>query len=845
MNLYDSDNNRKDTEEDDLNISSFSDPSQAEDDRFISSFSNPEETETLSAPGKKSKRDEKRKKKKEKKYKSTFHKVMSKIGMVFLTVFLVGVITCSILGATLAVYIIGFSDSKVNFDLNTLDLQFTTIVYANGPDGEPVELERLQSSANREWIDIVDIPKQLQNAFVAIEDQRYKSHAGVDWKRTFGAFGNYIFHYWPSQQGGSTITQQLIKNITGDDDKRPDRKLREILRALDLEKGSSKDQILEAYLNTINLGRGNKGIQTAARYYFDKDVADLTVTEAACLAGITRNPESNNPATGLERSRERTIAVLEQMHKQGYIGKEEYKQCLEEAKALDSVNKGIIEAPPPQNYYVDMVIEDVIQDIMSDKGWDRERASDKVFSGGLRIYTHMDPVVQGILEEHYTDPKNFPAGKSTAPSGKKDDPAQGQSVQSSMMIMDYQGRIIGVVGGIGEKTGNRIKNRATQVPRQPGSSIKPVSAYAPALEYNKIHYSKSIVDAPVNKNEKGQDWPKNWWGSYYGSISVPTAIERSGNAAAVQLVVNVMSAQFCFDFVTAKLGFTTFVKSERDPETGKIYSDINGSSLGVGGMTHGVTVKEMSAAFASFGNLGKYYKAQSYSRVQTFDGTVLLERGEKNFALAMGEDTSYIMNRLLRLPITGSQGTGRAAAFGGYPIFGKTGTTTDDYDKWFCGGTPYYVGAVWTGFDLNADLAKAGIGDGVSTTTWKKVMEKVHNAKKLAVKEFPTSMKVDYRRYCTSTGLLATDACSSTAWGFYKKSALPSKCTAHAGELLPAGTLPELAATESKTSGSQAPAASSKPAPTPSSKPPVSSAAPSSTAPPPSEPATSGDTTTS
>ena len=778
-----------------------------DDDLNISSFTNPEEKFILS-----SSEDKKQKKeKKEKKYRSKFHKIMSKIGMVIATFFLIGIITTCILGATLTIYILAFSSSDVEFDLNVLKLQYTTIVYANDEKGEPQELERLHSVENREWADLADIPEELVNAFIAIEDSRFESHKGVDWKRTFAAFGNIFMNYFETQQGGSTITQQLIKNVLNDKEDSYDRKMREILRALELEKKATKDQIMEAYLNTINLGCGSYGIQTASSYYFGKELKDLTVTECACLAGITRNPNKNNPAQGLDKSRERTAFVLKQMKNQGYIKTdEEYEKCLEEAKNLTPTEKKAEEAKPPQSYYVDMVINDVIADLMEEKGYEREYASSLLFSGGLRIYTNMDSTVQSTMEAHFVDPKNFPSGKSKAPSGKKDDIANGQSMQSAMMIMDYEGKVLGVVGGVGVKEGNRTNNRATQSPRQPGSSIKPLSAYAPAMELNKIYYSKFISDQPTATID-GKQWPKNWYGSYSSSLIVTKAIEKSANAAPTQLVVNVLTKQFSFDFLTTKLGITTLVKSKTID--GKIYSDIDASSLGVGGMTYGVKVSEMTAAFATFGNLGHYYKPQSYSKVETFKGEIILEKTNKNFTIAMGEDTSYIMNKLLRLPIVGSEGTGKAAAFGDYPIFGKTGTTTDDYDKWFCGGTPFYVGAVWSGFDYNADLKRAGIGDSVSTATWKSVMEKVHKAKGLKPKDYPTTTKVEYRKYCTSSGRLATTTCTGTAWGYYKKSSSPGKCPSHGGELLPAEALPKFgessSSSKSSTDSSSSTAASS------------------------------------
>jgi len=775
------------------------------DDMNISSFSNPEE-KFIVGNGKKPKKEKRDGKvKKEKNYRSPFHKAIAKVGLVFATMFLVLIITASILGITLTIYILAFAKSDIDFDINTLKLQYTTIVYANDAEGKPVELERLHSIENREWADIKEIPQTLQDAFKDIEDHRFESHNGVDWKRTSGAFANMFFKFWDTQQGGSTITQQLIRVISKDKDVHVDRKMREILRALELEKKATKPQILEAYMNTIYLGRGCYGVRTAATFYFNKELEDLTVAECACLAGITRNPDGNNPVSNLEVARGRTEQVLNSMYEQEHIKeKADYEKYLEEARALEPVKKEANTVKPPQSYYVDMVIEDVIADLMEEKGYERDRASGMLFSGGLRIYTNMDSGIQKILEDFYVDPSNFPKNKSIAPSGKKDDPANGQSIQSSTMVMDYQGRVMGVVGGIGEKVGDRTQNRATQSPRQPGSSIKPISVYAPSLEINKIHYSKILKDSPIQVD--GKNWPKNSYNSYTGSMPLTNAIERSSNAVAVQLCVNVLSAKHCFDFLEQKFGFTTLVRSQKD-QNGKVFSDINASAMGVGGMTHGVTVRDMTAAFATFGALGKYYKPQSYSVVKTFSDEILLERDNTSFSGAVNEDTAYIMNRLLRFPVEGSQGTAKSAKFGDFQIYGKTGTTTDNYDKWFVGGTPHYIAALWSGYDLNADLGKAGVPDSVSISSWKKIMEKIHTEKALKPKDFPTSTKIDYRRYCTSTGNLATTACTGMAWGYYKKSSLPAKCS-HGGDLLDSGTLPELNSGSSGTSGSSGSASS-------------------------------------
>ncbi|OJU09095.1 MAG: hypothetical protein BGN88_02310, partial [Clostridiales bacterium 43-6] len=646
---------------------------------------------------------------------------------------------------------------------------------------------RLHGDQNRIWVDFDEIPDNLANAFIAIEDKRFNSHKGVDWKRTFSAFANMFVHIYDTKQGGSTITQQLVKNITGDDGKRADRKIREIMRARYLEGKYPKDTILECYMNTIHLGPGVDGVEVAANYYFDKHVGDLTLTEMAAIASCTKSEVEYNPYTKPEKNKERRNFVLSEMKDQGYITEAEYNEAVKTELVLRDKSAGQKATPATvpkkvNSYFVDAVIEDVAAGLMAEKSYTYDYAISMIYKGGFNIYTTLDTSVQEKIDKEFADKSNFLKlnNNSVQP-------------QSAICIMDYEGHIVGMVGGRGEKTGNRTLNRATQSKRQPGSSIKPLSAYAPALEFNLISYGSKAVDSPMDTviNGKKTKWPKNYYSGFVGTTSIKVAIEKSINTIPVKLI-DEMTPRKSFDFMTQRFGFTSLVESQRDSK-GKVLSDINLSALGVGGCTYGVTVREMTAAYATFGNLGVYWKPTTYTLVTDQRNEVVLKQEEKG-KRALGEDTANIMNKLLQNVVL--NGTGTKAAFGGYPIIGKTGTTTDDKDRWFVGATPYYVAAVWYGFDQPKDMS--GFASNPALKVWKACMESIH--KGLKVKDFPQSDEVVYRRYCTSSGKIAREGCGSTAYGWFKKDDAVY-CSIHGGDPIKPATKPGEVKTTIKSAG--------------------------------------------
>lgn len=684
---------------------------------------------------------------------------LAKVGRAILVVFLVGLITGSLVVGTFAVYVFGFVDDTLDDDLNELKMDFTTTLYVKDTTtGDYVEYQRLHGEQNRIWISIDQMPEDLVNAYIAIEDKRFLSHNGVDWKRTISAFANMFVHIYSSNQGGSTITQQLVKNLTGDSSQTPMRKIREIMRARYVEKNYSKETIMECYLNTIAMANGIYGVEVASNYYFNKSASQLDIAECATLAAMAKEPERYRPDTNPEDNKERRMDVLYEMHEQGLITDEEYDQAVNEDVVITASDENIKETTA-NSWFVDTVIDQVIDDLMDQYGYDETYASNRFYNGGFKIYCTLDTNIQSVLDTTYTDASNF----AKATSSK--DPSA--TVQSAMTVMDYEGHILGIVGGRGEKTGVRELNRAYNVARQPGSTMKPIAVYAPALEANLITYSTKEEDEPIQTTIDGKltSWPKNSGGSYGGSTTVANALERSLNTVPVRILQD-LTVSASYDFLTNKLGITTLDET----------NDMNLSALALGGTYGGLTPTELTAAFATFGNNGKYYEPTTYTKITDQYDEVVLEQGKST--IAMGEDTANIMNKLLQNVVYGSNGTGTAAKFGTLPIYGKTGTTSDNYDRWFVGGTPYYIAACWYGFDTPATLKVSG---NPALNVWKKVMEQINEGK--ADADFPQSDSVVYARYCTTSGMLATTNCPSTAYGWFKTSYLPA-CTTHGGTLL-------------------------------------------------------------
>lgn len=710
-------------------------------------------------------------KKKDKK-KSAKRSIGRKILTISISIFLVMVILGCVGVAAIIGYVIIRVDGTMEEDLNALALGYATTIYCKDENGEWIVHHRVHGEEYRIWAeynrelakakseDYTGIPQYLADAFVAIEDKRFFDHEGVDWRRTIGAFINMVTNRTTSGYGGSSITQQLVKNLTDDNARSADRKVREIMRARYLESKYTKETILECYMNEVTMGNGICGVQVAAMYYYGKDVHDLTLAECASIAGITNLPEAYRPDKNPEKNKKRRDLILDLMHTQKLITTEEYEKAIDEPMNVVADKTALNEAEM-NDYFVDKVIDDVVVALMDKYGWDKDRAINNFYNGGYKIYTTMNPKIQEAMETVYKDEKYNLEGKN------------GENLQGSMVVMDYSGNVLGMVGGMGEKPSNRCLNRATMSPRQPGSTIKPLSAYAPAIERNLITYSTMVNDVSTYYNNN--TWrPTNWYNRYKGKVTVEYALEISMNTIPVYLV-DLLTKPAAFNFVTSSFGLEHL--NTRDADY---------SPLGMGGTNGGLTTLESAAAFAVFGNKGKYYSPITFTKVTDhFDNVVLTN--ESQSSIAISEDTAVIMNKLLQNVVYGAEGT--AAKSDTYiknmRIFAKTGTANEANDIWFVGGSPYYIGASWCGYDELQKVAKTKR----ARDMWGAVMRIIHEG--LEPKEFPTSEFVEPKLYCSETGLLATTGCPVEKTGWYKTTG-QKYCNIHEGEHIAANTEQEI-----------------------------------------------------
>ena len=665
--------------------------------------------------------------------KGTVGTIFRRIRFFLVSLLLVGVMCASICGVALAIYLRVYIEPNSKLDMNELvsGMNMTSMVYAWDTQQQTyVEYEVLRGLQNRIWSDLDEIPENLQNAFIAIEDKRFYEHKGVDWARTANGVVNWITG---REGGGSTITQQLIKNATQFDDYSVKRKLTEIFRALQLEKDlNDKDMILEMYLNIIYLGQGAYGVNTAATTYFGKELSQLNLAECAIIAGITKNPSLYDPFNHPENIKERQEIILDEMCKQGMITEAERDEA--KATPLEYKNEEAKKAlNNTYSYFTDTVIQDVIDDLVEKKGYSEQMASWKVTSGGVQIYTTVDLNVQSILEQVYEEQINFPNVSKN-----------GSLPESAMVICNKAGDVVGIVGGRGTKTGNRVLLRS-ETSRQAGSSIKPLSVYAPAMDAG-IITPYSVRDNEPFMQLNGKDWPRNDSGGYTGPMVIRTAVAKSVNAIAVR-VVDELTPKAAFEFLTNDLNFTHL----NDPE------DIDLSPMALGGMNGGVTVREMAAGYSIFLNDGIFNGGRTYTKVLNVDGTVLLENEPLNRQVFERPSTVYYMREVMRAVTT--EGTATRINIPGIETAGKTGTSQNKRDLWFCGYTPYYVGATWFGYDSDYNLT--GISGNPSVTVWNEVMNRIHENLPSADLDRGDSSNFETASYCKMSGLAPTSACRS------------------------------------------------------------------------------------
>ena len=731
-----------------------------------------------------------------------------KAGRIIGTLLLVFVVTLTIFSGIFMAYINSTMRGKVEVYLDEFETKVSTELYSQDPDtGEWVMYQTLYlNSENRIWTDLEDIPKYLQKAAIAIEDKRFEKHHGVDWKGTTRAIVYTLFG--KNVQGGSTITQQLVKNVTGDNEVTVKRKITEIYRALELEKRYEKDEILEAYLNEVFFGQSCYGVVTASRMYFNKDVSDLTLAECASLMGITNNPSMYDPTLSSwtrENNRERQLTILGAMLEQGKISQEEY----DEAKAEDIVfsngftisgkyvgSDGTATEPEPDeppaddtespadeeeptikgrySWFTEAMIGDVadalvekygITDKVRDNGTTYtayEQAWDMVHGKGYKIYTTQNPKYQKIAEDVCYDLSNIPYTSSYTNSAGEQVEDQ---LQIALTIVDpTNGYVVAMIGGAGEKQADRVWNWAVNA-RQCGSAIKPVSTYAPALDDGTINGASVIDDYPMLLN--GDVWPRNANWRYQGLTALHTAIAQSLNTCAVRTNL-AYGVDRSYEFLVNKLGFENLTYTDSQQV----------GNMALGGFEKGVTTEEMAAAYAAFVNEGVYTKPRTFVRVEDANGNVILEN-EAQSSVAMKNTTAAIINHLLQEAAL--NGTGYEAQFSGMHIAGKTGSTNSNKDRYFVGYTPYYSCAVWAGYEHNQRIVASG---NPCSAIFRKVMSAIHQ--ELPDKDFFSCAGLTSVAVCADSGMLASENCALDVRGSRVYTALvaadnapTSVCTMH------------------------------------------------------------------
>lgn len=734
-------------------------------------------------------------------------------------------------------------------DVSIVPSSYSTTVY----DSKSKEIAKLVTTgSNRIKVSLEQVPEYLRWAFIDTEDARFYEHNGID-IQGIGRAAMIAITTLNASEGASTLTQQVLKNNVFTDWTSESsfmasmkRKLQEQYLALQLEKVTSKDTILETYLNTINLGSNTLGVQAASLRYFNKDVSKLTISESAVIASITQNPSSLNPITHPKNNAKRRKKVLKNMRDAGHITQEEYKEAINDDvysriqkvnNKLEKNNKNVY------SYFVDELIDQVMEDLQKTKGYTYTQAYNAVYSGGLKIYSTQDSQIQKICDEETSDDSNYPysiyysinwAWSVQNPDGtidnydESDISAYHKTVlgdsdyqlifsskeaakadvdeykkhlkekyykkgikkklgysqyetlyynpqpQVSFTVMDQNtGYVKAVVGGRGKKNVSLSLNRATDSTRQPGSTFKVLAAYAPAIDTMGYTLSTTIVDEPYSYSN-GRP-VQNWYKGYRGTVTVKKAIADSMNICAVKTLTDI-TPQLGYDYL-CDFGITTLVDN-RVEKDGSVTSDIQ-QALALGGITDGVTNLEMTAAYASIANLGTYTQPAFYSQVIDSNGRVILDRTKPNTRTVLKESTAVLLTEAMESVVT--SGTGTACQLtDDMPVAGKTGTTSSEYDLWFCGYTPYLTASVWTGYDENKSLS----GDQVfHEKLWSKIMSRIDEVKKYKIKGFKQGKNVKAVEICDSSGKAAIKGvCPETHIEYYKSGSEPEKCNWHSSD---------------------------------------------------------------
>ena len=616
-------------------------------------------------------------------------------------------------------------------------------------------LATLNADEKREIITLEEMSEYLSKAYIAIEDERFNEHYGIDVKRTTSAIITYIRNNGYSSFGGSTITQQLVKNVTNNREDSVERKVREWILAYELEQAFSKDEILEKYLNIIFVGSDVYGVELGSQYYFNKSALELTLSECAYLAGITHSPNKYNPFEGLDNEeliKNRTITVLDKMLETGSITQMEYNKAFAETNRGLKFERGN-EVSTLYSYHTDAALNQIIEEVAEKNNLSTQLAKSYVYSGGFTIYTTQDTSIQNMMEEKFNNPEYIKSSKNR----------EGETTQAAMVVIDHTtGYVVGCVGGLGEKTVSRGFNRATQSTRQTGSSMKPIAVVGPAMQERIITASSIYNDVRTTFTLKtGESYtPKNY--NYYrGNITVRQALETSQNIPFVKILQE-LTTDKSKEYLR-KMGITSLTEKDND------------LALALGGLDLGISPLEMAGAYATIANGGEYIEPTFYTKIIDSKGNVVMQ-AEQEKRRIFTEPNNYVLQSLLMQPVVGSKGTARNCAIEGIDVAAKTGTTDEDYDRWLCGFTPYYTAATWFGYDYNETVSGWGATNPAGLL-WAEVMSEIHTD--LADATFKMPDGVATYEVCKSSGMIATPNCWNTYEELFWVDNLPGHCTTH------------------------------------------------------------------
>lgn len=704
---------------------------------------------------------------------------------VFFWILTAGVIGTIVLGAGMTL-LYSFSDPELDERLASLEISSTSQILAYNSEGELVVYEELHSTENRVWVSINEMPQHLLDLLVAMEDKRFYLHRGFDPIRTVSATIQYAMHRLSGGVGvgdgggGSTITQQVIKNITADDDTEGwggiVRKFKEILRAFYIERKYDKEQILEYYLNTVYFGNGCYGMHTAAKYYFDKEVSELSMNECAAILSITNDPSYYDPYIKPDNNYDRRSLALWYAWDQEYISEEDYRSSLAEPLILRDrkASNGTTSNNSVFSYFTDLVFEWTVKELMEQKGYTRGYAESYIYTSGLRIYTTVDPDIQHIMEEYFSNENNYIDKDSEI------------KAEVSMEVIDPKtGNILGVVGGRGVKTKSLLLNRVSQTKRPPGSSIKPISIYGYAIENNIVTAATAIDDSPLyvetkeNKVPKEDyelegitytsytSWPVNYDRKYNGILDVKTALYNSYNTPAVKLLQKI-GVEESYNFAKNMMRLDSLVPQDKDL-----------APLSVGSLTYGLTLQELTAAYTVYANQGSYSAPRCVTRIETFDGKVVLEN-DVDRAIVFTPQTAYIMTDILGKAVSNGSSSD-VANLAPIATAGKSGTTSNFQDRWFIGYTPYFLAGIWWGYDIPQSNENTH-----HVQMWHDVMYQIHSIRGITEGSFTQPDGIVSAMYCNVSGKAPGPYCSSdprgsrVRTGLFKSGTQPTEtCDVH------------------------------------------------------------------